>query len=283
MILSEKVIIKVSSSNYDYYKNIVDGIKLRESYEINVIQLNPTTHQKIEVKCDVCMSISFKPYREYIRSFNNKGMYCCSPKCAQSKNKASNLEKYGCENVFQSKSIKDKIKETNLLKYGVDYPTQSEYIRNKIKEVNLDRYGVDNPGKSEYFKSKMKNTCLTKFGSQNYTSSEEAKNKRIENGTQIPDELKTDFQIYLKKVRNKTKSVKKKLFENWNGLDYYDNEFIAVYLNLKFFDKNYPTIDHKISIYYGFLNNINPDIIGDLENLCITKRSINSSKNIKCS
>lgn len=36
---------------------------------------------------------------------------------------------------------------------------------------------------------------------------------------------------------------------------------------------------HKISIQYGFLNEIYPLIIGSLENLCITKRSINISKN----
>ena len=43
-------------------------------------------------------------------------------------------------------------------------------------------------------------------------------------------------------------------------------------------DPNYPTIDHKISVYYGFKNSIDPNIIGSIDNLCITKRSINSSK-----
>lgn len=41
---------------------------------------------------------------------------------------------------------------------------------------------------------------------------------------------------------------------------------------------NYPTIDHKISVYYGFINNISPEEIGDISNLCITKRWINSTK-----
>ena len=43
-------------------------------------------------------------------------------------------------------------------------------------------------------------------------------------------------------------------------------------------DKQYPTIDHKTSILYGFLNKILPSEIGNIDNLCITKRSINSSK-----
>ena len=128
----------------------------------------------------------------------------------------------------------------------------------------------------------MKNTCFKKFGSPNYNSSKLAKNKRIENKSQVPDELKTEFELYTKKVRNKTNRVKKKLFESWNGIDYYDNEYIRQNLVLENHNKRYPTIDQKISIYYGFINNIDPEIIGDLENLCITKRSINSSKGIKC-
>lgn len=68
------------------------------------------------------------------------------------------------------------------------------------------------------------------------------------------------------------------MFENWDGKDYYDDEYIKEYLLLPYGNKKYPTIDHKISIYYGFINNISPDEIGKLENLYITKRTINSKK-----
>ena len=37
-------------------------------------------------------------------------------------------------------------------------------------------------------------------------------------------------------------------------------------------------LDHKISIIYGFKNNISPEEIGDISNLCMTKKGINSSK-----
>ena len=53
-----------------------------------------------------------------------------------------------------------------------------------------------------------------------------------------------------------------------------------VILKLNSNDKNYPTIDHKISIFCGFKNGISC-IIGNINNLCITKRGINSSKNKK--
>lgn len=48
-----------------------------------------------------------------------------------------------------------------------------------------------------------------------------------------------------------------------------------------FYDKRYPTMDHKISIYYGFENKIDHYIIANIDNIVITKRSINSSKSTK--
>lgn len=282
MILSKKVIIKVNSRNFHHYSQFISEIKNNMNYEIDISSILPTSHQKIEVKCDVCESISYKPYRDYIRSFNNKGFYCCSPKCAISKNKDTNLQRYGCENTFQVESFKDKIKKTNSEKYGVEYPSQSDIIREKIKESVMEKFGFDNPGKSEHVKIKIKESCLKKYGSENFNSSELSKIKRIEDGRQIPDNLKSEFQIYTRKVRNKTNRVKKELFESWNGFDFYDDEYIKYNLSLKPFSKKYPTIDHRISIYYGFINQIDPEIIGDIPNLCITKRGINSSKHIKC-
>lgn len=73
-------------------------------------------------------------------------------------------------------------------------------------------------------------------------------------------------------------SNKKKLIEEWNGFDYYDGEYIKENFDVKHTDYDFPTIDHKISIIYGFKNNIPPEEIGDLSNLCMTKKGINSSK-----
>lgn len=41
---------------------------------------------------------------------------------------------------------------------------------------------------------------------------------------------------------------------------------------------NHKNIDHKISVYYVYINNIPTSEIGSLENSYITKRSINSKK-----
>ena len=67
-----------------------------------------------------------------------------------------------------------------------------------------------------------------------------------------------------------------------NGLDYYDGVDISNNFDLNHNDPSYPTIDHKTSIYFGFINKIDPNIIGCIENLCITKRSYNSKKSDLC-
>ena len=41
--------------------------------------------------------------------------------------------------------------------------------------------------------------------------------------------------------------------------------------------ETYPSIDHKISVYYGY---INCDEIGGIYNLCICSRYINNKKGI---
>ena len=78
-----------------------------------------------------------------------------------------------------------------------------------------------------------------------------------------------------------TKYNKQILFQKWDGKDYYDNEYIKDNLNKKIQDGDYPTIDHKKSVKECFNEGILPIYVADLENLCITKRSINSKKGSK--
>jgi len=160
-----------------------------------------------------------------------------------------------------------------------------------MKETYLERYGVDWYSKTYEFNKNLKKkkiielikkTCLEKYGFDNVSKVESIKNKmrktKIELGLLIPDDLLNEWLIYKKDVRNLTKVSSKKLYENWNGYDYYDGEFIKGYSSYSHVHRYYPTIDHKISVYYGFINNIPVEEISSLENLCITKRFINSKK-----
>lgn len=93
--------------------------------------------------------------------------------------------------------------------------------------------------------------------------------------------ISEEYILYRNECRRITNRSLKKLIDDWDGLDYYDDVSIKENWKLPHNHKDYPTIDHKISIYYGFVNKIPPSEIGNITNLCITKRSINSSKRDK--
>ena len=166
---------------------------------------------------------------------------------------------YGVDNIFVSDEIKIKIKDTMLNKYGSEHPLGCDIIREKFIETMIEKYGVDNPSKYYKFKDKVKNT-------------------KIKNGYTFDE---SEWHSYRKKVRCITNKYKKILFKSWNGYDYYDNQYIKENFILHHNNVNYPTIDHKISIIDGYKKNIPPEEIGGIDNLCYTKRYINSRKNYK--
>lgn len=168
-------------------------------------------------------------------------------------------KKYNVDNVFKNINIKNKIKNTNLKKYGFIHPMKNDDIKKKFIASFMEKYGVSNPMKLEIFIQKG-------LDSRN-------KNK-------TPEEIKEIKEIfyYVKEVRKLSYKNIKKLLKNWDGFDYYDGEYILDYYNLNANDPKYPNIDHKISIFYGFKNNIPVTYIASLENLCVTKRIINLKK-----
>jgi len=172
------------------------------------------------------------------------------------------LDKYGVEHVSQNEDIKKKKIETSLKNYGVEHPLQSKIVMDKVKKTNMEKYGAPHPMMNDEVKEKSYLTFT-------------------ENKKWTPRELQSDFYKYSYQVYKQTLLNKKKLFENWNGKDYYTDIYIKENLNLNSNDKEYPTIDHKMSMKYGFDNQIEAKIIGSIDNLCITTRSNNSFKNSK--
>ena len=88
----------------------------------------------------------------------------CSISCAQSseqiqqKIKATNLIKYGSENIFQSNYFKETAKQTSLEHFGTEYPTQSNKIQEKIQNTCLLKYGTTNGGASKEAQEKIRKT-----------------------------------------------------------------------------------------------------------------------------
>lgn len=227
------------------------------------------------------------------------------------------IERYGVDCFFKTEDMKKanskwmasddfkiKSKQTIIEKWGVDHYSKTEEFKSKIEEnkesiiekikkTAIKQWGVDTFFKTEEFRSKMienkdliiekiKKTCMDRYGVDNVTKVKSVQDKiiskKIELGYILPDDLLSYWERYRRSTRNITKKFKKELYENWDGYDYYDNEFIKGYQSYSHIHRYYPTIDHKISIYYGFINNISPEEIGDISNLCITKRYINSIK-----
>jgi len=274
--------IKMEGKSFKIYKDKGYIFNWRDTIEIKIEDLLTCSNAKISTECDVCGLVKEISYTKYNKNILRGGFYSCQ-KCSSIKRVDTCLEKYGVDNYVKTDKYKEKKKENCLEKYGVDSYLKTEDFRNKRTDTMLDKYGVENPLESPTIREKKVNTCLTKYGVDNPTKLESHQLKRkitnIKNGNQIPDNLITPFLLYKRKCRNLTNKVKGELFSNWDGYDYYDGEFIKNNLLLNHKVNIYPTIDHKITIWYGFMNNLTVEEISSINNLCITKRSINSRKN----
>lgn len=305
MILTEKVIIKTNGKSIEYYRNLGYEASHNKEIEVSVSNLSNGSFARIDVQCDTCKIIKNMFFATYTKCVKNRGFYCCN-KCKGGKTKKTCQEKYGVDNISQLEFIKDKKEETCMKNYGVTNPSHSQKIIDKIKKTFLTRYGVKSALENKLFNSKMretmklrygvihalhhviflqksKNTSLRKYNVESITKLKEfqlrVKKTKIERGYQNPDESFSDFVLYKRRVTNITNKIKKCFMDNWNGIDFYDGECIKDnFVLYKPRTRNYPSIDHKISIMYGFLNDIDEKMIGGMENLCITKTHINISK-----
>jgi hypothetical protein len=228
------------------HKNYYDEYYKKENEGLCVFCDEPTSFINIKVG--------------YQKHCNNK----CSasdPKIIETKQRNTDWEKFreAVKKGRNKEGVSEKIKQTNLSRYGYENPFQSKEIQEQKKETYMKNYGVDNPAKCPVIQRKIKETC-------------------IKRELTVSDDKRDEFLLYSLKVRSLTKKNKKILFELWDGHDYYDGEYIGDNLLLNFNDRKYPTVDHKISLLKGFLNNISVEEIAGIDNLCITKKNINSSK-----
>lgn len=185
---------------------------------------------------------------------------------------------YSC--ARSSKDVNDKQKITCLKLYG------NLNFRNieKSKKTCTEKYGKENSlSKGTIGYIKKNKTVKEKYGVNNIFSHPDTiiklRKTWEENGHWISLDNIRGFKDYYQFVKRLTKKNSKKMFENWDGYDYYDKEYIKDNLFLfKNNDNNYPSIDHKISVKECFINDISPHICSNIENLCITKRIINILK-----
>jgi hypothetical protein len=167
----------MSNEKASYNLNTLNDIVKRDNCALTQVYTKVISSTRISFICGVqeCSN----EYDKLMQCLLISGAFCkeCTKKRRLEKTKATNIKKYGCENVFQNDKIKEKIVETNLEKYGVDNPSKNEEIKKKIEEVNMGRYGVKHSTQNEGVKAKYKKTMLDRHGVINYFQTEECKQK----------------------------------------------------------------------------------------------------------
>lgn len=261
MILTEKVRVKVNNKNIDHLKSQNLDVDYGNIYYIEVKYLSKNSKYRINAKCESCGSINELSIQKYFKNKERGGTYNCKS-CNNINYRKVMISKYGEDNPSKIKSCNEKRKYTCRKKYGSDYFINSEKGIDKIKKIFKEKYNghpINDPSILEKIISKGIET-------------------KIERGLIIKDSELSDWEKYRKEVRKLTNRNRKLLMDIWDGFDYYDREYIKENFKLKHTDLNYPTLDHKISVIYGFKNGLSPEYISSIDNICITKRKINSSK-----
>jgi len=258
-VITKEVLITINKWNIDHFKKLeYENLIINHKLIVPIKHLMKNSSVKVDCCCSLCGHIQNTTFQKYMKNYERCNFYSCKH-CNNETLKITMMKKYGVENCAILESTIEKKKNTCRERYGVDYAIISKDVKEKIK-IYME---YDHPMKIE----ETKNIIL-----------EKGRNTKIKNGFIVPDEKLSDWNLYRRNVRKLTERNRKTLLKNWNGFDFYDNEYIKDNFSLKHIDKNYPTLDHKISIFFGFKNNISPEDISDISNLCITKRIINSTK-----
>jgi len=174
-----------------------------------------------------------------------------------------------CESNRKNHSLERKIEiygeEEGLRKYNISM----EKLKNKnTLDYYIKLFG-DEIGKEKYYNRNMKNSANSfgaPIGSDLYNSIREKQEKL---GKWVKQSDKSEYRIYYENV---WKVTKKQPLHKMEFFELRNHQKVS---------GSY-SIDHKISIKYGFKNNIDYNIIGDITNLQMLPHYINSSKGAKC-
>ncbi len=271
MIKNEKIKVSISYRNINHYVKLGYKPIINEDLEILTIHLPSSSHVKIDAICSICKKETNLIYHKYIENKKRQGFYGCKS-CSRQKAALTSLEKYGVDNYSKTEEFKERTEKTFMEKYGYKTNLLSPDHIESTKKTLQEKY--DTPNFYEIRRPSGKKKFKMLENVENLISEQLELSEQLYN----PELLTTEYKSYRTECRRITEKNLKKLLENWDGFDYYDREWIGDNFNLEHNEKKYPTIDHKISVYYGFKNGISPEIVGAIDNLCITKRSINSKK-----
>ena len=160
---------KIKSLNNDELNYLTnrynDSLSIKETIFriLNNIDIHPV--------CPECGKLCKVKYRKNQPFYSTCGNIECIHKRKGNGPKEKCIQKYGVENQFQRKEIKDKIRQTCLNKWGHNSHMQSTSWQNNYKQHLLNKYGVENQFQRKEIKDKIRQTCLNKYGVEHYNQS----------------------------------------------------------------------------------------------------------------
>jgi hypothetical protein len=166
MIIQEEVDIRIGNKEQlEYYSKLGYQPGWKKVITVKVDHLMLKSNVKLNVRCDVCGIEKTLIYSKYTRNTKNLTEdYCCSNKCAMTKQESTCLEKYGFNYPAQNKDIYVKVSKSCLEKYGVDHYSKTEEYKDRYRKTCLEKYGVDSSNSDERVKEKMKKTLFENYG-----------------------------------------------------------------------------------------------------------------------
>ena len=281
MIKEKEINIKPVYKNIKRFHDLGYKCELNDIILVKIEDLSKNSHIKITAICDKCGHESIISYQDYNENFSKYNIYTCL-KCSHLKNKLTNkekyndenytnkektkitnLKKYGVDNVFKSKEIKNKIKKTNNKKYGVDYPQQNKTILNKSIETNNKKYNCDRPSQNSTVVEKMKNTKKEKYNDSGYNNILKIKKTNLE---KYNVENVSQLIGHKEKIQKKSASkiLTKYLFIK--NVDYINNKYFGVCKKNHNYEINIDLFHNRLS------HDINPCTI------CYPENSLSSDK-----
>ena len=269
MLKFTRIQVHISYRNYTHYLKLGYNAVINKDLDILTEHLPSSSHVRVDAICEICGKEHNLIYCKYIENKKRRGFYGCKS-CSRQKAALTSIERYGVDNYSKTKEWRSRFEKTNLEKYGHKTNLLNPEYQELIKDKLIEKYGtVEHWTIRKKRKKFSMNGIVQDLINDTINFSEDFYNDEI---------VKMNYHRYRNECRKLSKRNYKNLINNWDGYDYYDGDYIKENTNLEFNDPNYPTIDHKNSIYWGFINGKEPSEIANLSNLCITKRWINSKK-----
>ena len=188
MILNKEVDIRIGNKEQlEHYSKLGYQPDWKKVITVKVDHLMLKSNVKLSVKCDVCEIEKTLIYSKYTKNTKNLTEdYCCSNKCAMTKQENTCLEKYGFNYPAQNKDIYVKVSKSCLDKYGVDHYSKTEEYKDRYKKTCLEKYGVDSSNKSVEIKNKIRLSMIKTCGFEH----------ALQNRTIFSNQQKSSFKIH---------------------------------------------------------------------------------------